>query len=178
MTSTLVAVDLQRIFASGTWAAPRFVDVVAPTQRLAARFGPDDSVFTRFVAPATPQGSWVDYYRQWPFAVQPPEAPDYQLVEPFAGRATVDAPTFGKWDALAATGRFRPGDELVVCGVSTDCCVIATVLAAADAGMFVRVVTDACAGVDDDTHRQALDVMALFAPQVSLVTSDEVLAAR
>lgn len=173
---TLIAIDLQTIFAAGPWAAPRFADVVAPVQRLADAVGSERSVFTRFVAPDEPEGSWVPYYRQWPFALQPPDAPEYQLVEAFAGRPTLDAPTFGKWPVLRATGRFGPGADLVVCGVSTDCCVIATVLAAADDGMTVRVVTDACAGADETTHRQALDVMALFTPQVTLVTHDEVLA--
>ncbi len=173
---TLIAIDLQRIFAAGPWGAPGFVDVVAPVQRLEQAIGAEHSVFTRFVAPAQPEGSWVPYYKQWPFALQPPDAPDFQLVEEFAGRPTLDAPTFGKWEALRAGYRFAPGADLVVCGVSTDCCVIATVLAAADDGMTIRVVTDACAGVDDDTHRKALDVMALFTPQVRLVTSDQVLA--
>ena len=44
------------------------------------------------------------------------------------------------------------GERLVLVGVSTDCCVLSTALAAADEGVSVRVVADACAGVDDDTH--------------------------
>ena len=51
-------------------------------------------------------------------------------------------------------------------GVATDCCVISTVLAAADAGVPVRVVTDACAGSGDDDHERALRVMSLYAPLV------------
>ena len=65
--------------------------------------------------------------------------------------------------------------SLVVAGVATDCCVISTVLAAADAGASVTVVTDACAGSTDDNHHKALDVMSLYAPLVTLATTDEVL---
>ena len=52
---------------------------------------------------------------------------------------------------------------LVLAGVSTDCCVLSTAVAAADVGVPVQVVADACAGVDDASHRKTLDVLALYA---------------
>jgi nicotinamidase-related amidase len=67
---------------------------------------------------------------------------------------------------------------LTVVGVATDCCVISTVLPAADAGVAVRVVTDACAGSTDEDHDRALRVMSLYAPLVELATTAEVLAGR
>ena len=91
------------------------------------------------------------------------------------GSATVSLPTFGKWGyALqAVTG---PLPHLVLAGVSTDCCVVSTALAAADAGATITVVTDACAGSTPENHRSALDVMALYPPQITLATTAEVLA--
>jgi nicotinamidase-related amidase len=68
--------------------------------------------------------------------------------------------------------------HLVVAGVATDCCVISTVLAAADAGAHVTVVTDACAGSTDDNHTKAVVVMGLYAPLVALATTAEVLGSR
>jgi nicotinamidase-related amidase len=65
---------------------------------------------------------------------------------------------------------------LLLAGVSTDCCVLSTAVAAADAGVPVQVVADACAGVDGTSHRKALDVLALYAPLVEIVTSADVLA--
>ena len=50
---------------------------------------------------------------------------------------------------------------------------ISTVLAAADAGVKVRVVTDACAGATDESNRQAMDLMGLYAPLVELVTVEQ-----
>ena len=67
---------------------------------------------------------------------------------------------------------------LLVAGVATDCCVISTVLPAADAGASITVVTDACAGSTDENHQKALDLMALYGPLVTLRTTDEVLAGR
>ena len=64
---------------------------------------------------------------------------------------------------------------LIVTGVSTDCCVVSTVLPAADAGARIVVVTDGCAGSTPENHEAALHAMGLYPPQVTLATSDEVL---
>lgn len=167
----LVVVDLQHVFADpdSPWRAPRFGEIVEPVRRLVAAFEPQVT-FTRFVADLAPQGAWREYYRQWPFALIPPDDALYALVEPFAGRPTVDRTTFGKWDAELAQ---RVGGEMVLAGVSTDCCVMSTALPAADAGVHVRVVADACAGANDETHRQALALMGLYAPLIEVISSGD-----
>ena len=63
-------------------------------------------------------------------------------------------------------------------GVSTDCCVLSTATAAADAGVPVQVVADACAGIDEASHRKTLDVLALYTPLVEIVTSADLLSGR
>ncbi len=173
----LVVVDVQRVFAdpSSPWGAPGFDRVHPRIRELTAAFG-DRVVHTRFVAPAEPAGAWVDYYAQWPFALQPPDAPLYALVDDPAGAPVLDATTFGKWGPeLAALVGDAP---LVLAGVATDCCVLSTALAAADAGRAVQVVSDACAGGTDADHRRALDAMALYGPLITLRTTAEVLARR
>jgi nicotinamidase-related amidase len=96
-------------------------------------------------------------------------------VPDFAGSGpTLDATTFSKWGPELAS-RVGP-DVLLLAGVSTDCCVLSTAVAAADAGVPVRVVADACAGVDDRSHAAALHVLALYAPLVEVVDTETVLA--
>jgi nicotinamidase-related amidase len=68
-----------------------------------------------------------------------------------------------------------PGARLLLAGVSSDCCVLSTALAAADAGLSVSVVGDACAGVDDGAHEQALAVMRLYGPLVDVISVAEAL---
>jgi hypothetical protein len=71
---------MQRVFGDpgSPWAAPRFGEITGPVRALAGAFAPRVS-FTRFIAPARPQGAWQEYYRQWPFALQPPDAELWQL---------------------------------------------------------------------------------------------------
>ena len=179
----LVVIDMQRVFAdpASTWATPEYARASAAIQRLLPAFR-QRTVFTRFVSPEHPVGAWVPYYEQWPDQHAPDTASLWDLTDEFgpaegAGAPIVSATTFGKWGPVlaAATGR---ADRLVLAGVSTDCCVLSTALAAADAGVFVTVVGDACAGASDADHERALAAMALYAPLIRLASVAEVLAAR
>lgn len=170
----LVVIDPQWIFAdpASAWVAPRFAEIEEPIAELVTAFG-DRTVVTRWVPPRTKRGSWLPYFETFPFADLPPQDPAFDLVDSVAALTIehrVAEPTFGKWgDQLAAiTG---PTPELLLAGVATDCCVLSTALAAADAGATVRVAAWACAGSDDTNHQRALDAMALYAPQILIETA-------
>ncbi|MBV2352925.1 cysteine hydrolase [Streptomyces sp. J2-1] len=170
---------MQRVFADpgSPWRTPRYAEAAAGIVRLLPAFG-DRVVYTRFVAPAEPAGAWRAYYDAWPFALRPPDAPLWDLTDQFADRPghMVDATTFGKWTPRLATLLGGPDARLVLTGVSTDCCVLSTALAAADAGVEVVVVADACAGADDAAHERALRVMEPYGPLIRVITVDELLA--
>lgn len=167
----LVIIDAQVIFAdpSSPWAAPRFAETLGPVAELVAEHG-ERTVATRWVPHVTKQGSWVPYFETYSFADRPADDPVFDLVPSVAAlgaRHVVSAPTFGKWgQGLAAvTGEHA---HLVLAGVATDCCVLSTALAAADAGCTVEVVAAACAGSSDEAHERALAAMELYAPQISV----------
>jgi nicotinamidase-related amidase len=174
----LVVIDAQEIFGrpGSDWFTPGYPAIEPAIASLVDAFG-ERVVFTRFIAPETPTGAWIPYYQLWPFALVPEDDPLYELMPAFAGggHPVVSRTTFGKWgpelDAAIGGGR-----EMVLAGVSTDCCVISTALAAADAGVHVRVAADACAGVTDTDHQRALDVMSLYAPLIEITTVADVLA--
>jgi nicotinamidase-related amidase len=170
----LVVVDHQAVFAdpASAWAAPGFAATEPVVAALAAEHG-ERVVLTRWVpAPVEDRrGSWVDYMQAWPFADRPPQDPLFELVPSAAALAAahvLSLPTFGKWgpELEAITG---PAPRLTLVGVATDCCVISTALAAADAGAHVRVVAAGCAGSDAGNHARALDLMRLFGPQITVV---------
>ena len=174
LQTTLAVIDMQRVFGDhdSPWLTPRFAEIVGPIQQLVRAYQPR-VVFTRFVAPGVPTGAWRSYYEQWPFALQPPDARIYQLADDFASDPgpTLDATTFGKWNGQLS--EMVAGGRLMLAGVSTDCCVLSTALAAADDGVGVRVVADACAGVTDESHAKALDILRLYSPIVEVVSLAE-----
>lgn len=177
----LVVIDGQRIFAdpASAWGSPMWPDAAARIADLLPRFV-GRTILTRWVpAPAAERvGSWVDYMAAWPFADRPAADPLLDLVPLLADvdAPVVDAATFGKWEVLAPL--VGPAPTLVIAGVSTDCCVVSTVLPAVDAGATLTVVTDACAGSAPEHHTAACTVLGLYPPQVRLRTTAQVLAAR
>jgi nicotinamidase-related amidase len=177
----LAVIDMQRVFGEpdSPWYVPRYAQAAAGVRRLLPAFG-ERVVFTRFLAPAEPVGSWRRYYDEWPFARQPHSARLWELTSEFAAdwsdpARLIDATTFGKWTPELAE-RVGTGGRLVLAGVATDCCVLSTALAAADAGVRVTVVADACAGVDDPAHRRALEVMEPYGPLIEIRDVDRLLA--
>ena len=171
MTDWLVVVDMQPAFShpDSPWFTPGLPKAAPAVAELVRLFG-ERVLFTRFVPPARPSGSWVQYYRRWPFALDPANAWMWALDAPWAGRPSVDSHTFAKW--LPAVRR-RVGASAVLCGVSTDCCVLATALAAVDDGAAVRVVAYACAAKTPALHARALDFLAGRAPQLAITTLAE-----
>lgn len=167
----LVVVDAQRVFADpvSPWCAPRFAETVEPIRRLVAEHA-ERVVQTRWVPPPVKHGSWVPYFQQFPFADREPHDPLFDLVDDVEALRlphTVSEPTFGKWGEQLR-GVVGHDARLVLAGVATDCCVLSTALAAADAGCFVEVVAEACAGSSDEAHARALEAMRLYAPQITV----------
>ena len=101
--------------------------------------------------------------------------PYWDLMLPGVDAGTsVDLPTFTKWGEAMAD-RIPVGEELILTGVATDCCVLATALGAADAGRYVTVVEDACAGQSDAAQDQALNLLRLLSPMINVVKSETLL---
>ena len=177
----LVVIDPQNIFASpdSAWGSPFFAKAIPRIRALADAFG-ERVLVTRWMPTADRSTSWGEYFAAWPFADQPPTDPLFDLVPEAAGlssRPTLDLPTFGKWGAEMEQ-IVGHGASVVLAGVSTDCCVISTALAAADAGAHVTVAADACAGSTADNHAAAITVMGLYPPQITMSTTAGVLAGR
>ncbi|MBS1673859.1 MAG: isochorismatase family protein [Actinobacteria bacterium] len=166
----LVVIDPQNIFAApdSPWGSPMFPAAIANIRRLAD--AADGHVLvTRWLPTADRDTAWGDYFAAWPFADKPADDALYDLVpaaRELSPHPTLDLPTFGKWGApLEGIVGSAP---VVLAGVSTDCCVISTALAAADAGARVTIAADACAGSDPANHAAALQVMGLYPPQLTV----------
>jgi nicotinamidase-related amidase len=172
----LLVIDMQRVFAdpASPWAVGQFDEVLAPIETLIAAYA-GRVIATRYISPQPLVGAWEGYFEKFASLLLPSDdkAWDLMLAEHLSYRTETRA-TFGKWDSgmAAVLGSDAP---IAVCGVATECCVFATVLAAIDNGRSVRVVADACAGSSPLFHDQALSLLSTFAPLVQITRSDEIL---
>lgn len=182
-----VCVDMQRMFHAGTSWAGAAVAAALPAAVAVTRAMPERTVLTRFVTPRTPadaSGAWRRYYERWSDVLldrMPEEMLDVvPELAAFAPPAViVDKPTYSAFgsphfrELLAA----RHPEALILTGVETEVCVLATLWAAVDHGYRCVVVTDATTSPDDDAHRTTLDVLTRrLGDQVELVTAADLLA--
>lgn len=175
----LVLIDMQSAFQldGAQWECHGYDSAAAKVQQLRAAH-PGPAVWTQFVRDPLEEGAWQDYYDRWDQYRITPNDPLWQLtIEPQTQDRLIQAPTFGKWN----TDLSKIAEEyqhLTVAGVATDCCVLSTVLPAVDAGKYVTVVSDACAGATQQAHEQALNLMGMLEPMVTITTTQELIGNR
>ena len=81
---------------------------------------------------------------------------------PLPDEIVVDKPTFGAFAGSDLHRRLSQEriDHLIVCGVTTQCCVESSVREAVDLGYFVLTVQDACAAFEPALHEATFRAIA------------------
>ena len=80
---------------------------------------------------------------------------------------------------VAADRSMVHGGRIVLTGVVAECCVLATFFEGTDAGYRFVYLTDACAGVDDESERAVQTILQGLSPlHVELMTTAEYIAER
>jgi nicotinamidase-related amidase len=183
----LAVIDMQNIFADpqSDWFTKDIDTIVPNISDLVKHFG-KDVVFTRFISAKSPRGAWKAYYQDWPKALTPPNDPIWDIIPELqessrqvhgwnGDATTIDKTTFGKFGP-EFVNLLDYDDEVYLCGVSTDCCVVATALSLIDYGVKTYVIGDACKGLDDYSEQAALHTMSLFAPICEITETQTVLS--
>jgi len=183
-----VCVDMQRLFAEpGEWHTPGLTAIVPAVCRLAEAHA-GRTVFTRFVTPQSPAaaaGRWRAYYERWrAYTTDVMGVEPLDLVEPLQRfcppAAVIDKTAHSAFESAAFVQHLhdRNCDTVILTGVETDVCVLATALGAVDHGLRVIVVVDAVASSSPEGHEAALNaVIARFDMQIETVLADEMIAA-
>ena len=183
-----VCIDMQRIFLEpGPWYGPAGLEVLPAVKRLLDH-APARACFTRFMTAATPEdatGSWRRYYRHWHAVTQGeagaevlglhPDLAPYAAADRVFDKPTHDAfhsPDFAHHIAAEAPS------ALVLSGVETDVCVLATALSAVDLGHRTVIATDAVASSVPESHDACLaHVYPRYDQQIELAKVSAILAA-
>ncbi len=181
-----VVVDVQRLFAEPTdWRVPTLPEILPAIETL-VRAHPAQTVYTRFLTPqsaADAEGDWQNFYMRWPtVTLDRLKADMLDLVAPLSALAAPDAiydktvySAFSNPAFVAALAR-RQADTLVLTGVETDVCVLATAFDAVDHGLHVIVVSDAVASCSVAGHRVALEcIYPRLDRQIEIMASSDVL---
>jgi nicotinamidase-related amidase len=153
---------MQNVFFEKTEWYVAWMSIILPAVVALASHRTKDTVFTRFrpqVDARCGVGAWRRYYERWPqYTVDATESGLLDLVAPLA-ELSPPAMTFDKCVYSAFGSRHllkwlesRRIECLIVTGVETDVCVLATILGAIDRGYRVIVPLDAVCSSTDSGH--------------------------
>ena len=178
----LVAVDVQRLYLDfAPWALGGVEAVAAAIAGLADAVG-CPLLCTRTVLPSAHgvrTGPWRAYEERWQ-SLAARAAAEPELLDPLPAlqqrcRTVFDKHTYSAFEDAAFDAHVRAfgPSPLLVAGVETDICVLATVFGACDRNLPVWLITDAVTGPDARAERGVRATLARMPEQVRLVSARE-----
>jgi nicotinamidase-related amidase len=161
----LVVIDMQNDFISGSLGSKEAQAVVPAVEKRVAEATDDLVIFTRDTHTKaylqTQEGAYlpvehcIEGTAGWNIA---------EPLKPYSEKAVIiDKPTFGSLDLPKIIRKLTGNNlqEIELCGVCTDICVVsnALILKAAFPETKVTVQSELCAGATPQGHRAALEIM-------------------
>jgi nicotinamidase-related amidase len=181
MKSLLLFIDFQNVFSEergGYWPIEDYQKTLDTALQVKNKLLSGDKnnvtiITTRFLPPDPIKGQgWIDYYKDIPKEMHNKEYPGYKLSNGVPKDIIISASTFGKWNAIQNhfNNIIDEFDKVYITGVSTDCCVLTTALAAVDSGIKVFIVENACSAENKEDHNRAINVMKGYGPNLNVIS--------
>lgn len=178
-TDLFLIIDMQNAYdQKGVWACENIEQAKNNIIKVLDSKKEKNVIFTQFVAPSSPQGKWKLYNQLNKEVNEDVVANDimdiykpYLETYPVYTKSTYSSMT--NMDVLQACQNAK---RVVLSGVVSECCVLATALALIDLGIEVVFLKDAVAGINSETERATELILAgLEYAHVSLINTKEYL---
>jgi len=175
----LLVVDMQNVYKKGgKWQCLNTEGAAANINRIIDA-GMDNVIFTRFIAnEENPSGVWKDYNVKYASVNRDAYANEMveELREPLKRFPLY---TKGVYSSLAipeVLAAACKAGRVVVTGVVAECCVLSTVLALMDEGIYVVYLTDGVSGLDEPKEEATKLIFSGLSPlHVLMMTTEEYL---
>ncbi len=176
----ILVIDMQNAYAKGgVWCCPNAAKAGKNISRVLEGMKKDaDVIFTKFLASDEPQGTWKEYNRVNASVNADTFANEImgEFQEDVKSFPIYQKSTYSSLQIPEVKEAAKKADRVVLTGVVAECCVLATAFALIDEGINVVYLTDAVAGIDDETEDAVQKVLEGLTPtQVNLMTTEEYL---
>ena len=178
MKDLVLVIDVQNAYMKGQPWECNNTDGMLGNIRSIIDSGKSDVVFTQFLAPSDPVGTWCDYNTINKEINESEELNEIEAsLKPYLDKfPVIQKSTYSCMKSPELCAIVKKYDRLVLTGVVAECCVLATAMEAIDLGIPVVYVEDAVAGISSETEAATRLVIAgLDYVQTKIVTTEEYL---
>lgn len=176
----LLVIDMQNVYTTGQkWACRDTEGAAGRVKQIIASGKCSETIFTCYLPAAHPTGVWKDYNMVneqvnndvWANKMLP--AFDEELKNyPLYAKSVYSSLAIP--EVLAAA---RRADRVIITGVVAECCVLSTVFALIDEGIYTVYLTDAVSGLDLPKEQATELLLSGLAPlHLNLMTTKEYLS--
>ena len=172
-----LVIDMQNVYdKGGQWYCPNITNASLNIKKVLSQ--DLDVIFTKYIASTAPVGVWKQYN------IENKEVNEDEFSNKIMDVFEEDIqkyPVYSKSTYSSCTipevlEKAKCAKRVVVSGVVAECCVLATVMALIDEGIKVIYLTDAVAGIDDQTESAVIKVLEGLAPlHIECMTTEEYL---
>lgn len=175
----LLVVDMQNVYRKGgKWqctntdgAASNIIRIIDSQKA--------DVIFTEFIACEKAAGVWADYNIKYADVNSDREA---NLINPLLAAYAKKYPLYkkGVYSSLSVPevlSEAKKHERVVITGVVAECCVLSTVFALIDAGIYTVYLTDAVSGLDEPKEKATELILSGLSPlHLKMCTTAEYLS--
>lgn len=174
----LLVIDMQNVYGKGgAWECPGSLQAAEKIKELISSEEANlEVIFTRFLAPERPEGTWGDYNREYAAINNDLQANEMMGVfrEELKKYPLYSKSVYSSLSIPEVRDAAKRAGRVLLSGVVAECCVLFTAVPLIDEGIKVIYLKDAVAGIDEDTEKAVETVLSGLAPlQVVLETTDE-----
>ena len=174
----LLVIDMQNVYASGgAWFCPKAESAAENIKSLLESEEINtDVIFTRFLSSKDPVGDWIKYNEENALVNGDPHA--NEMMDAFSDHLD-KYPLYTKsvYSSLAipeVRESVKDHDRVILSGVVAECCVLSTAFALIDAGVHIIYLSDAVAGINEETEKSVISVLSGLEPlHVEIMTTAE-----
>lgn len=186
MKDLFLIIDMQKVYLKDQpWECRKIDKVIKNILRmLPSDDSPEPSystVFTRYVAPVNPFGTWKRYNQT--YASINSDTTLSELIDEFQpytrSYPVYDKSTYSSCTIPALQDLFKDTRRVLIAGVVAQCCVLTTIIGLIDRGIEVVYLKDAVAGQSKDFEKMTEAIVHSFSPiHTRVMTVSEYLSDR
>lgn len=178
----LLVIDMQNVYTKGQkWACLDTEGAAERINRIISSEICEQVIFTRFLPSGKPKGVWKDYNEE--NAEVNMDMYANEMLPHFSDQLK-RYPLYTKsvYSSLAipeVLEAAKRAGRVVVAGVVAECCVLSTVFALIDAGIYTIYLTDGTSGLDREKESAVKRILSGLEPlHLSMMTVDEYIGKR